>query len=292
MRLLSRTPVAMARRWQPHWLDRMRLLHEPVVPLLVVAGAVILSAKTVAAEQPAAADTEPRVFLEFWLVDAPRLPDPVLPMPPVGVSVTGVWGRYGFVLDGQRISTGALPDEVRRLLRRSNDAHVAERTRILARDGARSDFSAALPYWGGGQHGGTVPPRARIAVTPHLAASDGVRLNLDVAVYARQWHRGEWYDPPRVWASESTVVIFRPEQTVAFETVANLFVIVTAHVIRDDSDLSRAFERAMREREEDLDHALLFLHPAKLAPLRIGRRSRGLLGDIRLTQERNQAGTP
>jgi hypothetical protein len=270
----------------------MRTLHEPIVPVLLAAGAVILSA-AIAAAQPAAADTKPPLqvlALELTLVEAPRSPDPVLPMPPAGIPVSGVWGRYGFVLDGEWIPTGLVSDEARRVLRRSNDPHVAERTQLLTMDRARSEVPAALRYWGSSRRGAGIAPRARVAVTPQVLASDQMRLKVEVVVYARQGDRGSSSVPPRAWAEASTIVVFKAEQTVAFETVENLFVIVTPHVIKDESDVRRTFDRAVREREEDLDHALLFLHPDWLAPLHVGRTSRGLLGEIRLAQESDYPG--
>jgi hypothetical protein len=62
---------------------------------------------------------------------------------------------------------------------------------------------------------------------------------------------------------------------------ASIFAVLTPHRVRDERALRSLFERRMLELHVGLDQAAVFrgLHP--LAPLRIDRWSRGLLGVMR-----------
>jgi hypothetical protein len=96
------------------------------------------------------------------------------------------------------------------------------------------------------------------------------------------------------------VVVLRDEQTFAVHALerdrtprgskapgverASLFVIVTPHRLRGQSDIRRIYERNMEERQEYLDHSFVFDNP-RLPSLRVDRKSKGLLAIIRIAQQ-------
>jgi general secretion pathway protein D len=72
--------------------------------------------------------------------------------------------------------------------------------------------------------------------------------------------------------------LFRKTTTV--KKKSNLLLILTPHVIRDQTDLRRIFERKMQERQEFLDRYFVF-SGAEWTPPRDWTRTNGLLEDIR-----------
>jgi general secretion pathway protein D len=164
------------------------------------------------------------------------------------------------------------------------------------------------------------PIGPRIKVTPHLNDSDEVRLDVDEMISDVQSapDKGDTYGTvsylertatttltvkdgetivigglvrSRLTRSETKVpllgdipllgMLFRTRKD-AMEK-SNLILILTPHIIRDSTDLRRIFERKMQERQELMDRESIFASDDWAAP-RDYAKTRGLLGDIRLTQ--------
>jgi general secretion pathway protein D len=77
-------------------------------------------------------------------------------------------------------------------------------------------------------------------------------------------------------------VLFR--QTNKQQRKVNLLLILTPHVIRDQNDLRRIFERKMQERQEFLDRYFVFEDSLPWEPQRDYTRTNGMLERIRQTQ--------
>lgn len=165
------------------------------------------------------------------------------------------------------------------------------------------------------------PIGPRIKVTPHLNDSDQVRLDVDEMISDVQStpDKGDTYGTlsylertatttltvkdgetivigglvrSRVTRSETKVPVLGdvPLLGALFRSRAdrmeksNLILILTPHIIRDSADLRRIFERKMQERQELMDRESIFNESTEWAPPRDYTRTRGLLGDMRLTQ--------
>jgi general secretion pathway protein D len=61
---------------------------------------------------------------------------------------------------------------------------------------------------------------------------------------------------------------------------SNLILVLTPHIVRDDQDMKRIFQRKMDERQELIDHDALF-DPQEWSPPKDWAKNRGLLGEIR-----------
>jgi general secretion pathway protein D len=182
--------------------------------------------------------------------------------------------------------------------------------------GAGVGAASALPLLGLG--GGFNAPRQdvgnKIKVTPHINESNQVRLEIDQESSAPGAAVGQLGAIPItkrtatttvVVADQQTVVIgglMRDEYTVSNEKVpilgdlpvlgalfrhsntvknkANLLLILTPHVIRDQSDLRRIFERKMQERQEFMDRYFVF-SDSDWKPPKDWSRTNGLVEDIR-----------
>lgn len=164
------------------------------------------------------------------------------------------------------------------------------------------------------------PIGPRIKVTPHLNDSDDVRLDVDEMISDVQTapDKGDTYGTvsylertatttltvkdgetivigglvrSRLTRSETKVpllgdipllgMLFRTRKDMIEKS--NLILVLTPHIIRDSTDLRRIFERKMQERQELMDRESIFAHDDWAAP-RDYAKTRGLLGDIRLTQ--------
>ncbi|HKY36004.1 MAG TPA: type II secretion system secretin GspD [Polyangiaceae bacterium] len=170
----------------------------------------------------------------------------------------------------------------------------------------------------GGIGGGFAAPRQdvgnKIKVTPHINESNQVRLEIDQESSSPGASSGDLgavsinkrtANTTVVVADQQTVVIgglmqdayttnrekvpvlgdlpilgalFRTTTTVKKKT--NLLLILTPHVIRDQSDLRRIFERKMQERQEFLDRYFVFSEQ-DWTPPRDWSRTSGLVEDIR-----------
>jgi general secretion pathway protein D len=170
----------------------------------------------------------------------------------------------------------------------------------------------------GGLGGGFAAPRQdvgnKIKVTPHINESNQVRLEIDQESSSPGASNGDLgavsinkrtANTTVVVADQQTVVIgglmqdaytttrtkvpvlgdlpilgalFRTTETLKKKT--NLLLILTPHVIRDQTDLRRIFERKMQERQEFLDRYFVFSRE-DWTPPRDWTRTNGLVEDIR-----------
>ena len=171
-----------------------------------------------------------------------------------------------------------------------------------------------------GLAGGFSAPRAdvgnKIKVTPHVNESNQVRLEIQQESSAAGAAVGALGAVPITKRQANTTVVVQDQQTVVIgglmrdeyttsrekipvlgdlpllgalfrrtETVkrkANLLLILTPHVIRDQSDLRRIFERKMQERQEFLDRFFVFTGK-DWTPPRDWSRTNGLVEEIRKT---------
>jgi general secretion pathway protein D len=171
----------------------------------------------------------------------------------------------------------------------------------------------------GGLSGGFAAPRQdvgnKIKVTPHINESNQVRLEIDQESSSQGAASGDLgavsinkrtANTTVVVADQQTVVIgglmqegyttsrtkvpvlgdlpilgalFRSTTTAKKKT--NLLLILTPHVIRDQTDLRRIFERKMQERQEFLDRYFVFAQGEEWTPPRDWSRTNGLIEDIR-----------
>ncbi len=170
----------------------------------------------------------------------------------------------------------------------------------------------------GGLGGGFAAPRQdvgnKIKVTPHINESNQVRLEIQQESSSPGASSGDLgavtinkrtANTTVVVADQQTVVIgglmqdayttsrekvpvlgdlpilgalFRKTTTIKKKT--NLLLILTPHVIRDQTDLRRIFERKMQERQEFLDRYFVF-SGQEWSPPRDWSRTSGLVEDIR-----------
>lgn len=170
----------------------------------------------------------------------------------------------------------------------------------------------------GGLGGGFAAPRQdvgnKIKVTPHINESNQVRLEIDQESSSPGASSGDLgavtinkrtATTTLVVADQQTVVLgglmqdayttqrtkvpvlgdlpilgalFRSTKTMKKKT--NLLLIMTPHVIRDQTDLRRIFERKMQERQEFLDRYFVF-SGQEWTPPRDWTRTSGLVEDIR-----------
>lgn len=72
---------------------------------------------------------------------------------------------------------------------------------------------------------------------------------------------------------------------------SNLVLLITPHILRDESDMKRVFEEKMHERRQLADHIELF-QPTQWEPPTDWSKKRGLLGDIRAKQRAVAAPPP
>ena len=190
----------------------------------------------------------------------------------------------------------------------------------LAGAGAAGGLGGAAGLGGllGGLGGGFAAPRTdvgnKIKVTPHINESNQVRLEIDQESSSPGASAGDLgavtinkrtANTTVVVADQQTVVLgglmqdayttqrekvpvlgdlpilgalFRKTSTVKKKT--NLLLILTPHVIRDQSDLRRIFERKMQERQEFLDRYFVF-SGQEWSPPKDWARTNGLVEDIR-----------
>ncbi len=158
----------------------------------------------------------------------------------------------------------------------------------------------------------------RITVTPYINDSDQVRLELTEEISdvgAREGALGAAAINKR---SAKTTLIVRDQQTVVIgglvrdaftvgetkvpvlgdipvlgflfrqqtkrKSKTNLLLVLTPHVIRDQADLRRIFEKKMQERQEFLDRYFVFNEGAEWDPPQDWTRANGLVETIRQSQ--------
>ena len=154
----------------------------------------------------------------------------------------------------------------------------------------------------------------KIKVTPHINESDQVRLEIEQESSAPGAPEGALGVVPIIKRTASTTVVVKDQQTVVIggltrdETATsrdkvpvlgdipvlgflfsrtkttkrktNLLLILTPHVIREQADLRRIFERKMQERQEFIDRYFVF-ETTNWRPPTDYARSNGLVEEIR-----------
>jgi general secretion pathway protein D len=169
-----------------------------------------------------------------------------------------------------------------------------------------------------GLGGGFSAPRQdvgnKIKVTPHINESNQVRLEIDQESSAPGAAVGQLGAIPITKRTAQTTVVVADQQTVVIgglmrdeyvtsrekvpilgdlpvlgalfrhsnttKRKANLLLVLTPHVIREQSDLRRIFERKMQERQEFIDRYFVF-SDTDWRPPRDWTRTNGLVEDIR-----------
>jgi general secretion pathway protein D len=184
--------------------------------------------------------------------------------------------------------------------------------------GQSSALTGATGESTGSSGGGRQDVGVKIKVTPHINASDEVRLEISQESSSAGAAVGKLGAVPInkrianttvVVADQQTVVIgglMHDEKTTSAEKIpvlgdipilgtffrstktskqkANLLLFLTPHVIRDQSDLRRIFERKMQERQEFLDRSFVFDPANEWRPPRDWSRCNGLVEAIRQEQ--------
>ena len=154
----------------------------------------------------------------------------------------------------------------------------------------------------------------KIKVTPHINESDQVRLEIEQESSAAGAPEGALGVVPIKKRTANTTVVVKDQQTVVIGGLmneehvmskdkvpilgdipilgflfssstertrkSNLLLILTPHVIREQADLRRIFERKMQERQEFIDRYFIFTADQWSAPTDY-TRSNGLVEDIR-----------
>ena len=187
--------------------------------------------------------------------------------------------------------------------------------------GAGAAGAGALGALGGlGGFGGFTAPRqdigTKVKIVPHLNDSDEVRLEVteeisDVAGQAQ----GTLGVVPFSKRTAQTQLVVKDQQTVVIGGLvrnfvsrndqkipllgdipvlgalfrsrttsmqkANLILVLTPYIVREQSDLRAVFERKMQERQEFLDHYFVFSDEQEYEPPKDYSRTNGLLEDIR-----------
>src|SRR5690606_18072363 len=169
-----------------------------------------------------------------------------------------------------------------------------------------------------GMLGGFAAPRQdvgnRIRVTPHINESDQVRLEIELESSAPGTPVGALGAVPITRRTTTTTTVVKDQQTIVIgglmrdeyvtsrdkvpvlgdipvlcflfsatrreKKQSNLLLILTPHVIREQADLRRIFERKMRERQEFLDRYFVFATDGWKPPIDYSRAN-GLVEDIR-----------
>jgi general secretion pathway protein D len=177
---------------------------------------------------------------------------------------------------------------------------------------------AISPFLGLGLSGGFNAPRQdvgnKIKVTPHINESNQVRLEIEQESSAPGAAVGQLGAIPITKRTANTTVVVADQQTVVIgglmrdeyvtsrekipvlgdlpvlgalfrhsntiKRKANLLLVLTPHVIREQADLRRIFERKMQERQEFIDRYFVFQN-ADWRPPRDWSRANGLVEDIR-----------
>jgi general secretion pathway protein D len=154
----------------------------------------------------------------------------------------------------------------------------------------------------------------KIKVTPHINESNQVRLEIEQESSARGSASGQLGAVTIIKRTANTTVTVDDQQTIVIgglmrdemitaktkipvlgdlpvlgflfrrseteKRKANLLLILTPHIIRDQADLRRIFERKIQERQEFLDRYFVFEGP-DWKPPRDFSRANGLVEDIR-----------
>jgi len=187
----------------------------------------------------------------------------------------------------------------------------------LGAAGGTAAAAALSPLAFGGGFGYNAPRQDvgnKLKVTPHINESNQVRLEIDQESSAPGPAQGQLGAIPIVKRTANTTVVVADQQTVVIgglmrdemitakekvpilgdlpvlgalfrhsNTVkrkTNLLLILTPHVIREQGDLRKIFERKMQERQEFIDRYFVF-SDVDWKPPRDWSRTNGLVEDIR-----------
>ncbi|HEY6727307.1 MAG TPA: type II secretion system secretin GspD [Polyangiaceae bacterium] len=180
---------------------------------------------------------------------------------------------------------------------------------------------AAASLLGGFGGLGGAAPRAdvgnRIKITPHVNESSQVRLELELESSAAGAPQGALGAVPITQRMTTTTLVVKDQQTVVIggltreeyvtartkvpvlgdlpvlgflfrsstskKRKTNLLLVLTPHVVREQGDLRRIFERKMRERQEFLDRYFVFATDTWEPPTDYSRAN-GLVEEIRQAQ--------
>lgn len=157
----------------------------------------------------------------------------------------------------------------------------------------------------------------RIKITPHVNESSQVRLELELESSAPGAPQGALGAVPITRRTTTTTLVVKDQQTVVIggltreeytnartkvpvlgdlpvlgflfrsskveKRKSNLLLVLTPHVVREQSDLRRIFERKMRERQEFLDRYFVFTSDSWEPPTDYARAN-GLVEEIRQAQ--------
>jgi general secretion pathway protein D len=186
----------------------------------------------------------------------------------------------------------------------------------LAGGTGNTNVAAINPFLGFGS--GFNAPRQdvgnKIKVTPHINESNQVRLEIEQESSAAGAAEGQLGAVPITKRTANTTVVVADQQTVVIgglmrdeyatsrekmpvlgdlpvlgalfrhtkttKRKANLLLVLTPHVIRDQTDLRRIFERKMQERQEFIDRYFVFMDE-DWQPPRDWSRTNGLVEEIR-----------
>jgi general secretion pathway protein D len=180
--------------------------------------------------------------------------------------------------------------------------------------------ASALGALGGLSSFGTAPRQdigTKVKITPHLNDSDEVRLEVseEISDTAGLPAVGSLGAQPFSKRTAQTQLVVKDQQTVVIGGLvrtyiartdtkipllgdipvlgalfrststsmqkANLVLVLTPYIIREQEDLRTVFERKMQERQEFLDHYFVFSDETQYEPPKDYSRTNGLLEDIR-----------
>jgi general secretion pathway protein D len=188
--------------------------------------------------------------------------------------------------------------------------------------GGQAGAAGALGALGGLGGFGFQAPRQdvgiRLNITPHINDSDQVRMEIQEEFSDAGSPTGALGAVPINKRTANTTVIVADQQTVVIGGLVregqvngetkipvlgdipvlgilfkrstkqtlktNLLLILTPHIIRDQNDLRRIFERKMQERQQFLDRYFVFEDSLPWEPTKDYSRTNGLLEHIRQTQ--------
>jgi general secretion pathway protein D len=187
----------------------------------------------------------------------------------------------------------------------------------LASAGGAGQQASGLASLLGSSLGGAAPRTTvgnRIKITPHVNESSQVRLELELESSARGPAEGALGVHPVTTRTTTTTLVVQDQQTVVIgglmrdefttsrdkvpvlgdlpvlgflfrsskveKRKSNLLLVLTPHVVREQGDLRRIFERKMQERQEFLDRYFVFQSEDWSPPTDFARAN-GLVEDIR-----------
>lgn len=242
-----------------------------------------------------------------------------LSIPAFGVVLTALAtsGRGNILATPHIIATDNVPAEINvgeNIPLQTNSAGGSIGTLAAAAAAGGGQNASLLNSLGGFGNAQRTDVGNKVKVTPHINESDQVRLEIEQESSAAQAPTGALGVVPITKRTANTTVVVKDQQTVVIGGLmkdeyvtskdkvpilgdipilgfffsktttttrkANLLLILTPHVIREQDDLRRIFERKMQERQEFIDRYFVFSTEA-WEPPRDYTRANGLLEEIR-----------